>query len=83
MPTEKKTVYTAFAPFNFKHNRKVFSAKEGEVFTPPEDFIEVPIDPNSPGIKFQFSTFMTTTVDDVGEKEMELPHYMVLPLSKG
>lgn len=82
--TEKKTgypIYTAYADFNFKFERKIYSAKRGETFVLPDAFIEVPNDPGVPGLKFQYPKYMVT-VSDQGETEIEIPHYMILPLTK-
>ena len=93
--TAKLNTYTAFKDFSFKLNRKTYSAKEGETFSPPEDLTEVPGDPKLPkmrdgkvidapaGLKFQYLTYVKTVSEEKGEEsELEIPKYMILPLSK-
>lgn len=85
MPVKENTkpTYTAFSDFSFKLNRRTYAAKEGEVFSPPEELKEIPIDPGMPGVKFQYSSYLTTQKEEDGTKEeMEIPHYMILPLTK-
>ena len=76
--------YTAYADFDFKYNRKNYAYKRGDSFTPPEGMVEVPGDPMTAGVTFQYMTYRESENEATGEKsEMEIPHYMILPLTRG
>ncbi len=90
--TAKPATYTAFEDFTFKYNRKTYSGKKGEPFTPPEDYQEIGSEPDmrninkrsTPlGIKFQYPTYIKTVNEEKGEEtELEIPHFMTLPLTR-
>lgn len=84
-PEEKpEPGYKAYADFSFKLNRRVYIGKTGEKFVPPAELEEIPAQIGQVGIRFQYATYITVTdpKEPTGEREEEMPRYMLLPLKK-